>query len=125
MFWIPLRPVFIQRLQIELDESRTKYDQLVEFGEDLKLQVERKLEVRKENSMNFDPCALAQLLYDCGNFNIDLYTGLWLISFQIKSQVDLTTKLMESEIKLHFSLAKSTFIFYILMQVPFFCTFST
>lgn len=37
--------LLFQQLKTEVDESRRKYDNLVEFGEDLKAQVDRKIQV--------------------------------------------------------------------------------
>ena len=35
----------VKQLKSDLEDSKKKYDNLVEFGEDLKAQVERKIEV--------------------------------------------------------------------------------
>ena len=39
-------------MRTELDDANNKYDKLVEFGEDLKAQVERKIEVTNNNNDN-------------------------------------------------------------------------
>lgn len=36
----------VKQLKSDLEDSKKKYDNLVEFGEDLKAQVERKIEVQ-------------------------------------------------------------------------------